>query len=64
MAAMVASAVSRWSSESGMMQDRYCVPMSLPCRLSCVGSWTVKNTSSRVSNEITDGSNCTSTTSA
>src|SRR5690606_31261935 len=37
------------------MADRYWVPISLPCRLSCVGSCAMKNASSSSSYEISAG---------
>ena len=42
-----ASAAAACVSSSGKMALRYWVPMSLPWRLNCVGSWVAKNTSSR-----------------
>ena len=44
--------------------DRYCDPTSAPWRSRVVGSWIVKNTSSRSRNEIRAGSNVICTTSA
>src|SRR6266702_6305759 len=46
------------------MAERYWVPTSLPWRLSVVGSWIVKNTSSSSRYEISSGSKVTWTTSA
>lgn len=39
------------------MTDLYCVPTSFPCLFRVVGSWIVKNTSSKFRYEITFGSN-------
>ena len=43
--AMAASASSPCAAESGKIAERYCVPTSLPCRLSWVGSCVPRNTS-------------------
>ena len=48
-ARIFASAARFCSSLAKKMAERYCVPMSLPWRLSCVGSWASKKTSSSVS---------------
>src|SRR5476649_1759614 len=52
------------SSECVKIDERYCVPTSLPCRLSCVGSWVAKKISSTFRYPITAGSNSTLMTSA
>src|SRR5687768_14222547 len=44
---MYASATRRWSPPEGNRAERYCGPMSLPWRLSCVGSWTMEKKSFR-----------------
>src|SRR3712207_7143171 len=55
--AMTRSAISRCSSVCGKMAERYCVPMSLPCRLGVVGSCSRKNHRSSSSSKVsTDGS--------
>ena len=35
----VGLAISAWSALTGKIAERYCVPISGPCRLSSVGSW-------------------------
>src|SRR3546814_7897118 len=44
---MPARAAAACASSSGKIALRYCVPTSLPWRLSCVGSCVAKKTSSR-----------------
>src|SRR5439155_7090580 len=45
------------------MADRYCVPMSLPCRMPWLGSWFSQNTLSRSAYATFAGSYTTWTTS-
>ena len=45
MSSIAASASALCSSDSGKIAERYCVPMSPPCRFNCVGSWVPRNTS-------------------
>jgi hypothetical protein len=62
--AMTSPATRRCSSECSKITERYCVPTSLPCRLSCVGSWITKNTSRISRYAMRAGSNSIRTTSA
>src|SRR5664280_1206115 len=45
------------------MPERYCVPVSFPCRMPCVGSWFSQNSFSSESYETAAGSKTTRTTS-
>ena len=51
-------------ADDAQIAERYCVPTSLPCRLSWVGSWVAKKMSNRSPSETCSGSKPTRIASA